>query len=98
MVRTLDEGTRMTPELVQRIAARLLAVFLGLGCLLTLAWYMGGKRIAENFVRKKTQPWAVFQVPENPASLDGLDVMLAANNVTLCNRTEGNWNKVLVQI
>jgi hypothetical protein len=77
---------------------RLLAVILGLACLLALTWYVGGKGIVETFVQNHTQPWAVFHVPDNPTPLAGLDAKIAANTITLCNRSNDHWNNVLVQI
>jgi hypothetical protein len=72
-------------------------VILGLACLLVLPWYLG-KGIFENFVRCGMPPWAVVQVPENPTPLADLDAKVVDNMVALCHRSDGDWNKVLVQI
>ncbi len=65
---------------------------------LVTAWFLGGKSIVEKAVHNYTQPWAVFQVPETAVPLTGLDATLTGNVVTICNRSNDEWSKVLVQI
>jgi hypothetical protein len=59
---------------------------------------LGGKSVVEKFIRERTQPWAVFQVPEGAAPLTGLDATLANDVLTVCNRGNETWSKVLLQI
>ncbi len=84
--------------MLRKLAVRMFATIFALTCLFALAWYVGGKDIVENFVQNHTQPWAVFQVPENPTPLVGLDATIAGNTVTVCNRSNADWNRVLVQV
>ena len=63
-----------------------------------IAWFLGGKSIVEKAVHNRTQPWAVFQVPETAVPLTGLEATLTGNIVTICNRSNDEWSKVLVQI
>ena len=66
--------------------------------LLFAVWYTGGNRIAEQFVQRHTQPWAVFQEPKNALPLTGLQARLAGGIVTLCNGSDDEWTHILVQI
>jgi hypothetical protein len=52
----------------------------------------------EKFVKDRTQPWAVFQVPENAAPLTGLDAKLAGNVVTICNHGKTNGVRSLCKL
>jgi hypothetical protein len=65
--------------------------------LLTSAWFVG-RRYVENFVRRRMQPWAVFHLPANPTVLSGLEAQLVDNTVTLCNRSNSDWDGILAQI
>jgi hypothetical protein len=80
-----------------RRAWQYLALVLGAFVLLASSW-MVGRRYINQFVQDRAQPWAVFRVPVNPTVLNGLDVKLADDTVTLCNRNKGDWDDVLVQI
>jgi len=77
---------------------RLCAILVIVPVLFLAWWFVFGKSVAEKFVRSRSKPWAVFQVPTNPTPLNGLEAKLAANIVTVCNRSDGEWNSVLVQI
>lgn len=61
-------------------------------------WDVGGKRILNNFVNARSQPWAVFHVPASPTILTGLEANVVNDSVTICNRSDNDWNNVLVQI
>jgi hypothetical protein len=80
-----------------RRAWQYLAVALGAFVLLANSW-MVGRRYVDQLVKDRTQPWAVFRVPLNPTVLNGVDVKLADDTVTLCNRTNSDWDDILVQI
>lgn len=79
-------------------APRFLVITIGLACLLVAIGYEGGWRLLESFANAHSQPWAVFQIPANPTILTGLEAKLAADSVTVCNRSNSDWNSVLVQI
>ena len=59
---------------------------------------MVGRRYVDQLVNDLAQPWAVFRVPVNPTVLNGLDVKLADDTVSLCNGTDSDWDDILVQI
>jgi len=75
-----------------------LRFFVVVSALLLASWFVFGRSALEEFVRNRSKPWAVFQVPENPEPLTGLEAKLAANVVTVCNRSDNEWSNVLVQI
>jgi hypothetical protein len=66
--------------------------------LLVTAWYAGGNRFTDRFIQRHTQPWAVFQKPDNSVPLEGLDVKLGGDLVTVCNKGDTEWTHILVQI
>jgi hypothetical protein len=74
------------------------AVVVAVLSVVLIAWFLGGKSIVEKAVHNRTQPWAVFQVPETAVPLTGLEATLTGNVVTICNRSNDAWSKVLVQI
>lgn len=74
-----------------------LAFVLGAFVLLTSSW-MVGRHYVDQFVKDRAQPWAVFQIPVHPTVLDGLEVKLANDTVTFCNRTNSDWDDILAQI
>jgi len=61
-------------------------------------WFIGGRSVVEKFVRNRTQPWAVFRVPETTPPLHWLEAKLSGDVVTICNHGNDKWSKVLVQI
>jgi hypothetical protein len=77
---------------------RLLAILVIVPAFFLASWFLFGKSAVEKFVRSRSKPWAVFQVPASPTPLTGLEAKLAANVVTVCNRSGGDWKSVLVQI
>jgi hypothetical protein len=91
-------GASSENDFLKKLVIRSLAGVLILTFLLVVSWHAGGKHVFEEYVSDQTRPWAVFQVPANPMPLTGLDAKLAANIVTVCNRSNGEWNSVLVQI
>ena len=66
--------------------------------LVFILWFLGGRSVVEKFVSERSQPWAVFQVPETATPLTGLDAKLSGNVVTICNHGNDKWSRVLVQI
>lgn len=74
------------------------AVLVAVLSVVLIAWFLGGKSIVEKSIHKRTQPWVVFQVPETPVPLTGLEATQTGNLVTVCNRSNDDWSKVLVQI
>jgi hypothetical protein len=86
------------PKRTQSSTSRSFAIVLSVCGLLLLVSVLAGKRVLESFVRERTKPWAVFRVPQNPTPLAGLETALEANAVVICNRGEGDWSDVLIQI
>jgi hypothetical protein len=74
-----------------------LAVVLGAFLLVAISWTVG-RRYVDQLVKDRTQPWAVFRVPVNPTVLNGFDVKLADDTVSLCNHTKSDWDDIFVQI
>ena len=70
----------------------------GIASVLLVLTFLGSKPVLERFVRDRTKPWAVFQMPETPITLAGLEAKLAANVVTICNHDNREWSNVFVQI
>ena len=77
---------------------RVLAAVVAVSLVFLIAWVGGGKSIVQKEVHDLAQPWAVFQVPESAVLLTGLDATLTGNAVTVCNHSNDEWSKVLVQI
>ena len=77
---------------------RVLSAVVAVSLVFLIAWFGGGKSIVEKAVHDRAQPWAVFQVPESAVLLTGLDATLTGNVVTVCNHSNDEWSKVLVQI
>jgi hypothetical protein len=77
---------------------RVLAALVAALSVALIAWFVGGKAIVEKAVQNRAQPWAVFQVPESVVPLTGFEATLTGNVVTVCNHSNNEWNKVLVQI
>ena len=84
--------------LVQKLALRILAAIFVTTCLLFILWLAGGKKIVENIVHDRSQPWATFRVPDDAIPLEGLHARLEAGVVTICNSGWREWSHVLVQI
>src|SRR6267378_4335856 len=70
---------------------RVLSAAVAVLSVLVTAWFLGAKSIVEKAVHSRTQPWAVFQVPETAVPLIGLEATLTGNVVTICNRSNDEW-------
>ncbi len=82
----------------RRLPWSLPAVAVAVASLAFILWFIGGRSVVGKFVRNRTQPWAVFRVPETAPPLTGLDAKLSGDVVTICNHGNDEWSKVLVQI
>lgn len=91
-------GERTLFPILVKVGRWILATAFVLPFLLIATWYAGGNRFAERIIQKHTQPWAVFQKPDNSVPLMGLDVKLGGGLVTVCNRGDAEWTRILVQI
>jgi hypothetical protein len=47
------------------------AVVVAVASLALILWFISGRSVVEKFVRNRTQPWAVFRVPETTPPLTG---------------------------
>ena len=61
-------------------------------------WFLGGKSVIQRYVEKMAEPWAEFQVPYNSVRLDGLQVTSGARILTICNKSQEDWRRILIQI
>lgn len=77
---------------------RLFGILVVVSAIFLASWFVFGRSAVEKFIQSRSKPWAVFQVPANPTPLTGLEAKLTANIITVCNRSDGEWNRVLVQI
>jgi len=56
-----------------RLLRVLSVVVIAVVSVVLIAWFLGGNTIVEKAIHNRTQPWAVFQVPETAANgLGGL--------------------------
>ena len=81
-----------------RLLRVLSVVVIAVVSVVLIAWFLGGNTIVEKAIHNRTQPWAVFQVPETAVQLTGLEASLTGNVVSICNRSNDELSNVLVQI